>query len=75
MTYNIYDVSKIGSSLTNHKTKWPKSSWTILDCKSYDGCQLCQYVIKKCQNMTKLKKKRNGIIIDYNVSVNKTINR
>ena len=43
--------------------------------KSYNGRQLCQYVIIKCQNMTKIKKKRNGIIIDYNKSLNKTKNR
>ncbi len=75
MACNRYDLSKIGSSLINHKTKQPKSSEKIIVCKSYDGCQLCQYVIKKCQKMTKLKKKRNSIIIDYIVLLNKTKNR
>ena len=75
MAYNSYDLSKIGSSRINYKTKMPKSSETNIQCKSYNSCHLCQYVIKKCQNMTKIIKKRNGIIIDYNVSSNRNKNR
>jgi len=46
MACNRYDLSKIGSSLTNHKTKLPKFLEIIIVCKSHDRCQLCQYVIK-----------------------------
>ncbi len=46
MACNKYDLSKIGSSMTIHKTKLPKSCETNIVCKSYDDGQLCQYVIK-----------------------------
>lgn len=46
MAVNRNDLSKIGSSLANHKTKLTKYSETIIVCESYNDCQLCQYVIK-----------------------------
>ena len=50
MNCNRYDLSKIGSSLTNHKTKLPKSSEPIIASKSCNWVSImsvCHYKMSK----------------------------